>query len=81
MDTPSISPAYHHFLEFILEKATPQEILSFQLSESERQRIVDLLDKQDDDALSADEAAELQQIVLIDRMLLALKARALKSLG
>ena len=81
MDTPSISPAYYHFLEFILEKAAPQEILSFQLSESERQRIVDLLDKQDDDALSADEAAELQQIVLIDRTLLALKARALKSLA
>jgi hypothetical protein len=80
MDTPTFSPAYNHFLDFIIEKATPQEILAFQLSDEERARIIALFNKQDIDLLSPEEAIELQQVVLVDRMLLVLKARALKAL-
>jgi uncharacterized protein YciU (UPF0263 family) len=81
MDTPITSPVYNQFLDFVMENKTPAEILAFQLTDEEQERIADLLEKQDEDSLSLAEAAELQQIVLIDRMLLALRARALKAIG
>ncbi len=81
MDVPSFSPAYNSFLDFVIQKASPQDILAYQMPEAERRRIVELLDKQDEDTLTPAEAAELQEIQVVDRMLLALKARALKALG
>lgn len=81
MDALSISPPYASLVEFILEHASPDDILAFTLPESQQQRIAELLDKQDEETLTPEEAIELQQIVLIDRMLLALKARALKSVS
>ena len=32
----SLAPVYDRFLDFLVEKATPQEILSFTIPESER---------------------------------------------
>ena len=74
-----LSPAYDHFLDFVIEKATPQEVLAFELTEADKQRAIELLDKQDDDALTPEEAAELEQMRHFERMLLALKARALRA--
>jgi hypothetical protein len=74
MGTPATFLAYERFLDFIMERATPQIILDFQIPDSERQRVIALLDKQDDDTLTPEEVAELRQIQMVDRLLLALKA-------
>lgn len=77
MATSSISQAYDALLAFLVEKATPQEILAFELPEATRQRALDLLDRQDDDTLTPAEAAELDQMRYVDNLISALKARAL----
>jgi hypothetical protein len=80
MNTPTIHPAYSSFLDFVMQKATPEDILAYQMPESEQQRIIELLNKQDEESLTPEETEELQEIKMIDRMLLALKARALDAL-
>lgn len=80
MTIPHATPTYNHFLDFVVEKATPQQILSFQISEAERQRALELLDKQDDGTLTPDESAELDEMEMVERLFLALKARALKAM-
>jgi hypothetical protein len=77
MDMPAASPVYSSLLNFILERATPEDILAFQLPESEKERAVDLLDKQDEDALTLEEEAELQRMMVMEGLLLELKARAM----
>jgi hypothetical protein len=76
MAVSGLTPAYDYFLDFVVQKATPQEILAFKLPEEVRQRAVDLLDKQDDGTLSVEEAAELEQMRQIDKLVMALKVRA-----
>jgi uncharacterized protein YciU (UPF0263 family) len=80
MGTPATAHAYSSFLDFVMEKATPADILAYQMPKAEQQRIIELLDKQDEDALTPEEVDELQEIKMVDRMLLALKARALDAL-
>jgi hypothetical protein len=77
MATSRIAPAYEYFLDFLVEEATPHEILAFEIPESERQRALALLEKQDDSTLTPEEAMELEQMQRTDRLISALKAKAL----
>jgi len=79
MGATTIRP-YSSFLDFVMQKATPADILAYEMPKAEQRRIIELLDKQDEDRLTPEEAEELQEIKMIDRMLLALKARALDAL-
>ena len=79
--TTRMVPAYDYLLSFIVEKATPQEILAFEIPESERQRAIDLLDKQDASTLTPEEAEELAQMQAVDRLISLLKAKALAASG
>ena len=73
-------PAHDSILDFLVEKATPQEILAFKVSEAEQQRTIELLDKQDEGTLSPEEEAELDSIRQMDLLYMALRARALCAL-
>ena len=77
MATTPLAPAYDYLLNFLVEKATPDEILAFEIPSIERQRAIDLLDKQDADILTPEEASELEQMRQVDRLVSALKAKAL----
>ena len=79
--TTHMVPAYDYLLSFIVEKATPQEILAFEIPESERQRAIALLDKQDASTLTPEEAEELAQMQAVDRLISLLKAKALAASG
>jgi hypothetical protein len=79
MSTTHVAAAFDYFVSYIVEKATPQEILAFELPESERQRALALLEKQDDDTLTPEEAIELEQMQRIDRLISVLKAKAMAS--
>lgn len=69
-------PAHDSILDFLVEKASPQEILAFEISEAERERTLELLDKQDEGTLTADEAAELEAIRQMDLLIMALQTKA-----
>jgi hypothetical protein len=69
-----------HFLDFLVEKATPQEILAYKVPDSVNARTIELLERRDEGNLTASEAEELEQIRQMDLMLQALYARALRAL-
>jgi hypothetical protein len=71
---------FDKFLDEIVAKMTPKEILAFQLSEAEQDRIDDLLDRNNEGDLTAVEKGELQQIVELERIMGLLKAKAAYSL-
>jgi hypothetical protein len=75
MSTP-LTPIFEHFVDFLVEKASPREILAFQIPEANKQRAMHLLDKQDLGVLTSEEASELDQMQEIDRLISILKARA-----
>jgi hypothetical protein len=77
MAASHLAPVYEYFLDFLVEKATPQEILAFEIPELERQRAIVLLEKQDDGTLTSEEVMELEQMQRTDRLISALKAKAL----
>jgi hypothetical protein len=80
MAISQLTPIYNYFLDFVVEKATPQEILAFQIPEAERQRAIVLLEKQDNGTLTPEEAQMLDEMQRVDQMISAMKARALAAL-
>ncbi len=77
MSTTHLAPVYDYFLAFLVEKATPQEILAFTIPVQEQQRAIILLDKQDEGTLTPEERGELEQMQRVDLLVSALKARAM----
>jgi hypothetical protein len=77
MIVSQLPPIYDYFIDFIVQKATPDEILSFQIPESEKQRAIDLLEKKSAGDLTAEESQILVQMQQVDRLISAMKAKAL----
>lgn len=77
MALTKLAPVYDHFLDYLVKKATPEEILAFTLPESDLQRAEDLTERNKSGQLTAEEAAELEQILELDLLLSALKAKAM----
>jgi hypothetical protein len=73
-------PAHDAMLDFLVEKATPQEILAYEISEDERERALELLNKQEEGTLTPQEEAELDAIEQMELLYMALRAKALKAL-
>lgn len=71
---------YTHFLDYLIDKATPEEILAYQASEDEERRASELLEKNNAGTLAPDEQAELEWMLEIDDLVSVLKARALEAL-
>lgn len=76
----NVLPAFDSFLDYLVEKATPQEILAYSVSPEEQERASELLERQNAGTLTPDEAAELQRMAELDRLVSLLKAKALASL-
>ncbi len=77
MGTAYLSPAYNHLLDYLIDKASPQNILAFSLSDEEKERAVELLDKQDEGTLTTEEATELEEMREVELFVSLLKAKAL----
>jgi hypothetical protein len=76
-----IYPAYIHFLDYLVAKATPEEILAFQAADADQQRADELTEKNKAGRLTPEEAAELAQMLELNALVALLKARALKALS
>jgi trans-aconitate methyltransferase len=79
--TAQISSVYDDLLNYLVEKATPQEILAYQIAENVEERAVELLEKSNAGTLTSEEAAELEQMRYVDKLVSVLKARALEALS
>lgn len=77
----TLSPVYDDLLDYLIEKASPQEILAFKASAMAEQRAEELLEKNSAGTLTLDETAELQQMLQVDRLMSVLKARALEAIS
>jgi hypothetical protein len=76
MMNTNVSPAYDQFLDYLIEKATPEEILAYQISDAEKERAEYLLDQNNEGELTPEERAELQQMLQLNRLISLLKAKA-----
>jgi hypothetical protein len=81
MASTTLSPIYDELLEYLIEKATPQEILAFQLSEAGQERARYLTERNKSELLTSAEAIELEQLLEFDQLVSLLKAKALQALG
>jgi len=80
MSTLSMSSVYDDLLDFILQQASPEEIIAFKVSPAKQAHVDDLIDRLKTSALSEDEKRELEQIQQFDRLVSLLKARAQSAL-
>ena len=80
MAVTRLHPLYDTLIAYLAEKATPEEILAFQLSEDQRNHIIDLLDKQDEGILTTREMAEIETLREFELFIMALQTKARKAL-
>lgn len=73
--TPSY---YFQPLDFVLQGATPQQIIDFKLSEDVQLRIHDLMARNANEGLSPEEKLEVEQFLDIEHVMTLLNARALR---
>ena len=72
-------PLYNTFLDFLVEKATPEEILAFQASEADQEQVQNLLTKNSAGTLTQTEYYQLEQMRQFEHMMEHLKLKALEA--
>lgn len=77
MASSGVLPAFDAFLDYLVEKATPQEILAFSVPPEEQEHASELLERQSAGTLTSVEAFELDRMREFDRLVSLLKAKAL----
>lgn len=76
MVSPALSPIYDELMEYLVEKATPEEILAFRLSETAQERAEYLTERNKAGVLTPEEKVELDQMFEFDQLVSLLKAKA-----
>jgi len=71
-----MSSIYDDLLDFILEQASPEQIIAFKVSPAKQARVDELIERLKTESVSQDEKRELEQIQQFDRLVSLLKARA-----
>ena len=80
MFATKLPPSYDSLLDFLVKKATPEEILAFELTPQQLSRAEELSEKNKAGHLSEDEAYELEKTMEVELLIGALRARALVAL-
>lgn len=76
-----VPTAYEELVNYLAERATPEEILAFQISEEAQARAEVLLENNSAGSLTLEERVELEQMVYFDGLVSVLKAAALERLN
>lgn len=76
-----IPRAYEEVVAFFASGPSREDIATFRLSDGTRAHMRQLLWKKSADALSDDEADELDQCVHLDRLMLLIRSRAQQQMG
>lgn len=69
-------PVFKEILEFLVNRPTPEQIVTFKVSPAAQARLEELLDKNREDNLTDEEVAELEIYEQINHFLILLKAHA-----
>jgi uncharacterized protein YciU (UPF0263 family) len=77
MATMDIVSVYDEFLEYLAQKADPQEVLAFKASSTAQRRADELTERNKDGTLTEQEKLELDQMLHFNRLVSRLKAKAL----
>jgi hypothetical protein len=72
---------FDEILDLLASTPTPEQIVAFQPPEALQQRLSDLLAKNRDGQLVADEQAELDEFLRMNRFMSRLKLKARQKLG
>ena len=80
MEAEVLNSAFSDFLDKVVERMTPQEILAFQFSEEDQENIRNWVERNNAGTITSEELARLQQILQIERMMTVLKAKAFRAL-
>lgn len=72
---------YRYILEFLAQSPSPQEIVDFKLAPATQERIRELLEKNRERELTAEESAELDNYERLNRFVRKFKLQAMKDLG
>jgi hypothetical protein len=75
MDT---TRAYEEIVDFIAKGITPASLISFQPSESAKERVADLIYREKTNGLSSEEKSELDHYMEIEHIMRLAKGRARK---
>lgn len=77
MKTPiSINPAYEEIINFIAAGITSQSLIEFQVSETVKERVADLIFREKTEGISLEEKSELDHYLVLEHLLRLAKARA-----
>jgi hypothetical protein len=68
--------AYDEIINFMAAGMTPKSLIAFQLSEAAKERVGDLIFREKNMTLTADEKAELDRYMILEHLLRLAKARA-----
>lgn len=71
-----IHPAYEEIIDFLAAGITSQSLVQFQVSESVKERVADLIFREKNEGISPDEKSELDHYLVIEHLLRLAKIRA-----
>lgn len=74
----NINPAYEEIIDFLAGGITSQSLIEFQVSETIKERVADLIFREKNEGLSSDEKLELDHYLILEHLLRLAKARAHK---
>ena len=69
-------PLYREITDFLASNPPPEQIAAFKISSAAQERLEDLLDKNREEGLTADETAELDAYLQARDLMILLKANA-----
>ncbi len=78
MATNIVVPVFQELVEYLAQKATPEEVLAFKVSEAAQRQAEELTERNKAGTLTPEEAVELQQLLEFDLLVSRLKAKAAK---
>ncbi|HEY3740484.1 MAG TPA: hypothetical protein VGL53_11600 [Bryobacteraceae bacterium] len=70
------SRVYLEMIDFIVSRATPEAVLEFRPSEASQHRVSELIERQQQGALSPEEASDLNDFLRLEHLLIMSKAQA-----
>jgi hypothetical protein len=70
------TPVYLEIIDFIAAGTTPQEVANYRPSPAAQQRVVDLIEREQNQHLSPDEKSELEHFMELEHILRLAKAKA-----
>jgi hypothetical protein len=71
-----MSPAYEEIVDFIASGPSPQRLMEFRASTTAQDRVADLIQREKEGALGAEEISELEHHLQLEHIMRLAKARA-----